>query len=213
MPHAPFRLLRTVAVAATVLGLAAGAHLLAGGSLPVPPIMAALLALHILVSTAATRFRLNLPAMTALLAGSQMVLHQAFESLSHGARLAAGGGGEALSHHGMSAEAHAAALLAQTTAAPGLETMGHAGAMGGWMLMAHAASTMAAAALLAYGENALWALANWLRPLYRGAAVALSLPVDPEGGGFVVRPLPSLPWRNVRPNTRRGPPARSAIFA
>lgn len=224
MQHSPFRLLRTTLVGTTVLGLAAGAHLLAGGTLPVPAIMAAILALHLLCASVATKFRLTPPAMAALLASSQIVLHQCFETLSHGALVAAGTGSaaaEAMSHQSMSAEAHASAMLAQATpglahlgsAHPGLAQLGHPGDMSGWMWAAHAAATLAAAGLLAYGENALWSLANWLRPLYRCAAVVLVLPVKAARPGVIPRPLPRLPWRNLPPDTRRGPPARSAIFA
>ena len=53
MSHSPFRLLRTSVVGATILGLAASAHLLGGGTLPAPPIMAAILALHLLCSSIA----------------------------------------------------------------------------------------------------------------------------------------------------------------
>lgn len=212
MHTAPFRLLRTVSVGATVLGLAAGAHLLAGGTLPAPGIMAALLALHVLCTTIATRFKLTLPAMVALLGSSQVVLHQAFETLSHTATAAPGAAG--LHQHGLSTEAAAAAMLASmnTAAAPGLDHMGHAGAMSGWMWAAHITATLAAAALLAYGESALWSLANWLRPLYRRAAVVQVPPAQTARPSVIPRPLPSLPWRNLRPDTRRGPPAPAAVF-
>lgn len=225
MPHSPFRLLRTTVMGATVMTLAAGAHLLAGGTLPVAPIMAALLALHILCSTIATKFRLSLPVMVAMLASSQLVLHQGFDALSHGAQLTGTSltnaqGNELVAHHSMSPEAHASAMLAQATTAmagtamgPGVEAMAHANHLSGWMLAAHVASTLAAAALLASGENALWSLANWLRPLYRLAAVVRVLPAQKPGTLIIVRPLPQLPWRNIRPNTRRGPPLRVAFFA
>ena len=219
MPHAPFRLLRTTVVGATVMGLAAGAHLFAGGTLPAAPIMAALLALHILGTTAATQFRLALPAMAGLLAGSQLVLHQAFEALSHGAHLdthagaLSGSAAGAAAHHTLSAEAHAAAMLAQAAADPSTPTlaaMGH-GPMSGWMLAAHIGATLAAAVLLAHGENALWALAGWLRPLYRSAAVVLPVPAQPAHTRVLPPPLPRPPWRNLRPDTRRGPPRLPAF--
>lgn len=223
MTHAPFRLLRTTLVASTVLGLAAGAHLLAGGTLPVWPIMAAILALHIMCSTVATKFQLTLPTMVALLAGSQIVLHKGFDFLSHSAHLAETAGAnnvtaQALGHHTMSAEAHAATMLAQATSTgvPGvtsLEAISHSGAMSGWMLAGHVIATVAAAGLLAYGESALWSLARWLRPLYRCAAVVLVLPAIASSTGVIPRPLPRLPWRNLRPDTRRGPPYRTAVFA
>ena len=215
MPDAPFKLLRTTVAGATVMGLAAGAHLAAGGTLPVAPVMAALLAIHILCSSIATKFRLRLPAMTVLLASSQLVLHESFDALSHGARPTGAPGNGMLADHGLSAEAQASAMLAQASSAVnvGAEAMGHASHMNGWMMAAHAASTLAAAGLLAHGENALWSLANWLRPLYRRAAVVLLLPAQTTVPGIVVRPLRRLPWRNVRPNTRRGPPLRAAVFA
>lgn len=233
MPHAPFRLLRTTLVGATIFGLAAAAHLVAGGTLPAPPILAAILALHILCSTVATMFKLNLPVMLALLASSQVVLHQSFDSLSHSAHAVAVTGAQAqaqaLSHHGMSAEGHAAAMLS-TVMAPdlsstmasgmssgmassGLEALSHSGPLSLWMWAAHIAATLAAAGLLAYGENALWSLANWLRPLYQRAAAVLVIPAQSTRPTVVPRPLPRQPWRNLRPNTRRGPPLSVAAFA
>lgn len=227
MPHAPFRLLRTTLVGATIFGLAAAAHLVAGGTLPAPPILAAILALHILSSTVATTFKLNLPVMLALLASSQVVLHQSFDSLSHSAHAVAvtGAQAQALSHHGMSAEGHAAAMLstvmapdlpstmASGMASSGLEALSHSGPLSLWMWAAHIAATLAAAGLLAYGENALWSLANWLRPLYQRAAAVLVIPAQSTRPTVVPRPLPRQPWRNLRPNTRRGPPLSVAAFA
>ncbi|MFQ4149513.1 hypothetical protein AAGW05_12575 [Arthrobacter sp. LAPM80] len=215
MPHAPFRLLRTALVGSTVFGLAAGAHILAGGTLPALPIMAAILALHIMCSSIATNFRLTLPTMVALLASSQLVLHKGFELLSNGNHIGTVAGtvgpeNTHLGHHAMSTDAYASAMMAQTV--PGVDAAGHAVEMSGWMLAGHVVATLAAAALLAYGENALWSLAHWLRPLYRRAAVVLELPAKQARPGVIPRPLPRLPWRNLRPNTRRGPPAGAAVF-
>ena len=69
-------------VALTVLSLAAGAHTLAGGQLPSPGILLALLALTGLASTTATRLKLNLPALAGLLGAGQLVLHEAFTAFS-----------------------------------------------------------------------------------------------------------------------------------
>lgn len=215
MDHAPFRLLRTSLVGATILGLAAGAHLLGGGTLPAPGIMVGILALHVLCSTIVTKFKLSLPAMAGLLGSSQIVLHQAFDALSHGAHSTGLPASAVAGHHGMTAEAHAASLLAAAAplADPATASLVHAAGMSGWMWAAHIAATLAAAGLLAYGESALWALANWLRPLYQSAAVILVIPAQNTRTGIVPRPLPRLPWRNLRPDTRRGPPALAAIFA
>jgi len=219
---APFRLLRTVLVGATILGLAAGAHVAAGGVLPAPFIMAALMALHMLCSTAVTKFRLGLPAMLAVLATSQLVLHQAFATLSvtvPSVSMPAG-----MHDHTQSSQAQAAAILQSVALAPagspalsGMDLMHHGmgtgSPMSGWMLAAHGAATLATALLLAHGENALWALANWLRPLYRSPAAVLRLPARQARPAVPPLPLPSLPWRNVRPDTRRGPPLSTAVFA
>lgn len=211
MHHAPFRVLRTVCVGSTVFGLAAGAHLLAGGLLPVPAAMAALLALHILCSMVATSFRLAMPAMIALLTSSQVVLHEAFEWLSPSALAAPVVAG----HHSMSAEESAAAMLASANAvaAPAMDALTHAGALSGWMGAAHIAATLATAALLAYGEDALWSLANWLRPLYSCAAAVLVLPVQATPTTVIPRLLARPPWRNLPPHARRGPPAPVAVLA
>lgn len=214
--HAPFRLLRTTVVAATILGLAAGAHVVAGGTLPAPAIMAALMSLHILCSTVATKFKLGLPAMTGLLATSQVVLHQAFEMLS--GAMPAGALTVGVHDHSLSAEQqtsaalHSAALMT-SSGTSGMDLMNHSGALSGAMLPAHIAATLATALLLSQGESALWALANWLRPLYRRATTVLLLPARQARPAVSPRPLPRLPWRNLRPDTRRGPPNAWAVFA
>lgn len=210
--HAPFRLLRTCFIGATVLGLAAAAHVLGGGSLPGPGIMAALLALHTLCSTVATTFRLGLPAMTGLLAASQLVLHGAFDAFSATVPLVdVPGGGH---NHSLSAVDQSAAMLhAAGAMGSGMGAMGHAAALSGWMGPTHVAATIATAVLLSQGENALWALANWLRPLCRTAAVVPPLPARPADPRLVPAPLPRQPWRNLRPDTRRGPPVPAAVPA
>lgn len=215
---APFRLLRTVLLASSVLGLAAGAHLLAGGSLPTPFILLALLALHILCSTAATKFRLTLPAMIALLASSQLVLHQAFEAFSAPVAELPAGAGASLHNHALSAQAQSLAVLEasgamQAGGTSAMDLMGHSGANGGWMLLGHVCATIAAAVILAHGENAVWSLAAWLRPVFRRAAVVTLLPAAQSRPTLAVSPLPQLPWRNERPDTRRGPPHLSVTFA
>jgi hypothetical protein len=65
-------------VAAMIVTLGAAAHVVGGGELPVPGIMLAVLALTGMAATAATRLRLNFPAMTALLGAGQLVLHEEY---------------------------------------------------------------------------------------------------------------------------------------
>lgn len=207
MQQAPFRLLRASVVGASFLGLAAGAHLMAGGSLPAAPIMTAILALHILMASFVTKFRLSLPAMTALLAASQVVLHHAFAFLSHEVPAAAALGASHLVGHAAHGDAHLASLLAQAAplSAHAGEAGGH-GAMSATMAAAHLLASLLSAVLLASGEQALWGLAGWLRPLCRSAAVVRVLPPQGPGSTPTPIPLPRLPWRNAPPDTRRGPP-------
>ncbi len=209
--YAPFRLLRTTLVGGTVLGLAAGAHVLAGGVLPGPGIMAALMALHVLCTTVATTIHIGLPAMLGLLSAGQLVLHHAFDAFSAAipATPALQGG-----HGHLPADGSMAAML--QAAAPmgtGMEAMHSASAFSGWMLPAHMAATLLTALLLAHGENVLWALATWLRPLCRRATAIRPLPARQACPKVLPAPLPHLPWRNLRPDTRRGPPNNGTAFA
>ncbi|MFJ4209026.1 hypothetical protein ACIPY2_11255 [Paenarthrobacter sp. NPDC089675] len=195
-PRSPFHALRSVAMAAVIVLLAAGAHVLGGGLLPALPVFAALLALTGLAATLATRFKLNFPAMTVLLGGSQLALHEAFTVLAPIDAAAPTG-----PHHSGS-----------EMLAPVLDPAAHihelGTAAGALMFAAHVVATIGSAAALAKGEDALWQLAAWLRPL-----VALpTLIFKPDAGAtppaagtpdvFIPRP-----WRNLRQDSRRGPPA------
>ena len=210
----PFRLLRTATIGATVLSLAAGAHLLGGGVLPAPAIMAALVALNVLASTVATKFRLSLPAMVGLVAVSQLVLHHAFDSLSVGIRaeLLPAGATASLHDHSMSAMAQSTAVLQAAMGGGGSAGMAHAGSSV-WMLAAHGAATLGIAVVLARGEHALWSLANWLRPLFVRRAALPLIPARPARPALAPVPLPAMPWRNLRFDSRRGPPRARALFA
>jgi hypothetical protein len=74
----PFHALRSAALAVAIVALAAGAHVLSGGALPVTPVLLAVLALTGLVTTLATRFKLGFPVIAFLLGAGQLVLHEAF---------------------------------------------------------------------------------------------------------------------------------------
>jgi hypothetical protein len=197
-------------VALTVLSLAAGAHTLAGGRLPSPGILLALLALTGLASTTATRLKLNLPAMAGLLGAGQLVLHHAFTVFSGPVP---GGAPEpaasAASHH--LGPVPLPVSDASEFAVSGLDAQ--LASLSLLMLAGHALATLLCALLLARGEAALWALAAWLRPLLRlpvpAAPVAVTAPAAVIG-----RPAGSvpLPWRNLRRDCRRGPPA-AVVFS
>lgn len=198
----PFHLLRATAVSAGILTLAAGAHILGGGDLPAPGILLAVLALTGLAATTATRFKLNVAAMTALLGAGQLALHEIFTAftapgISTGA--IAAGAGSADIHHASRA---AGPLIGSTTHLHGTDS-----AEGTLMLLAHIVATAACALLLTKGEDALWALAAWLRPLVR-----LPEATAPDAGAAPAVPgpptdSPDSPWRNLRQDSRRGPPS------
>ncbi|MFK0008491.1 hypothetical protein ACIQTZ_15705 [Paenarthrobacter sp. NPDC090520] len=195
-PRSPFHALRSGALSVVVVLLAAGAHVLGGGALPTAPVLAALIALTGLAATLATRFKLNVAAMTALVGASQLVLHQAFTSLAPIDAAAPAGG-----HH-----PGTESLAPIVDPATHLHELGTtAGAL---MFIAHVMATVASAAVLAKGEDALWQLAAWLRPL----VTLPSLLFKPDAGATPVAVgAPDVfiprPWRNLRQDSRRGPPA------
>jgi len=188
-------------VATTTVALAAAAHVVAGGQLPAPAILIAFLALTGLVSTAATRLKLNLFTMTGLLGAGQVVLHEAFSAFSApiaGALTDAGTTG---------AGGHHAGGIPLPVPADHLQLHALDSALALSMLAGHALATLACALLLARGEDALWSLAAWLRPL-----VQLPTPVSTRPAATRVLPPRTadavpLPWRNLRRDCRRGPPA------
>ena len=203
--RAPFHAVRSAMVATTVVTLAAAAHVLAGGLLPAPGILFAFLALTGLVSTTATRLKLNLPAMSGLLGAGQVVLHEAFAAFSTPVGWSGSGSGSVTG--GIAAPAHHAGLGTIPVPADHLRLHELDSALALSMLAGHALATLACALLLAKGEDALWSLAAWLRPLVQlpaaispRPAAARVLPTRPPGA------VP-LPWRNLRRDCRRGPPA------
>lgn len=197
----PFQALRSAAVASTILTLAAGAHVLAGGQLPAPAILLAFLALTGLVSTAATRLKLTLPALAGLLGTGQVVLHEAFSAFSTPSNLTGTvtGAAPASSHHPGPAAVPVPAAHVQLHELDSVLAVS--------MLIGHALATLTCALLLAKGEDALWSLAAWLRPLVQLPSAATPRPVPapvlPDRSDASV----PLPWRNLRRDCRRGPPA------
>lgn len=202
--RAPFHALRSALVATTIVTLAAAAHVTAGGQLPVPAIMAAVLALTGLATTLATRLKLKLPAMASLLGAGQVLLHDAFTAFS-----TPGGGSNATS---VPAPAHHGGTPAFPPSVDHLQLHELDSALAWAMLAGHALATLACALLLARGEDALWSLAAWLRPL-------VEIPAPGPQHPATVRPVPvrplatiPLPWRNLRRDCRRGPPV-AVVYA
>lgn len=194
---APFRLIRTAAVATSVLSLAVGAHVLGGGQLPPGPIMGACMALVVLCTVLLTgRGRqLTSPALVAVLSVSQVVLHEAFIVLSASGASAAA---PTIHVHGTSPGV--------PTLPAGHDLQGHLTPhMDPPMLGLHIAATLVTALLLAKAEAALWALAAWLRPLTGVRPVPILFP-SPVAA-MVPRRALGRRWRVLRRQPLRGPPA------
>lgn len=197
-PRTPFHLLRSSALATAILTLSAGAHTSGGGQLPAPGILLAVLALTALFTTAMTRLRLNLPAIGALLGAGQLALHEFFTVFSTPALPVGPASAQYGHHHGVPALPELAAVHEHMPADTGSAPL---------MLAAHALATLGCALLLAKGEAALWALAAWLRPL-AGFPRAISPDiVPPVYASFPPPADPGRPWRNLRQDSRRGPPS------
>lgn len=192
----PFHSLRSAMVAGSIMSLAGGAHVLAGGRLPAAGILMALLALTVLASTAATRLRLRSPAMAGLLGTGQLVLHKAFTALDG---TLSGPADSAMTHH---------PVPAMLTAAPlaHIPPDGPVPSLAALMLAGHTLATLTCALLLAKGEEALWLLAAWLRPLFHLPEPALHRIVTASAAAIRPAGRTPRPWRNLRPDCRRGPP-------
>jgi hypothetical protein len=194
---APFRFPRAVALTAAMFALAAGAHVLAGGSLPEPAILAGLLAVVLAPVMILAKLRITTPFMAALLGVGQLVLHEAFNALSVSAGFTPVAGGHL--HGAGPVPLTALALMPEHAAAPGA-----------LMLILHAVATLATALVLARGEAAVWALAAWLRPLIR-ILTAVVVPDWPH------LPAPHLTvvasrWRSLRLPALRGPPPVQSVL-
>jgi hypothetical protein len=160
-----------------------------------------MLALTGLAATTATRLKLNVAAMSAVLGAGQAALHEVFTAFS-APGLAPGAVAAAVSTDGHHTPGAAGPVMAAAA-----HLHGTGSAEGTLMLVAHIVATAACALLLAKGEDALWALAAWLRPLVRlpeatapDAVAAPAVPGPPPVSRF-------RPWRNLRQDSRRGPPS------
>lgn len=196
--RAPFHALRSGAMAITMVSLAAAAHVFAGGELPSAPVLLAVIALTGLATTLATRFKLGFLAVGTLLGASQFALHEAFTAFSPINVTAPAAEG----HHS-SGEHLLSGLEAGEAHLHELDTP-----LSWLMLGGHVLATAASALLLAWGEKALWQLEAWLRPLFQ----LIRLVFRPDAGSAPrVLGSPDVfvpqPWRNLRQDSRRGPPA------
>lgn len=192
------RVVRATVTAVVVFSLAAGAHLAGGAALPNPLILGTLAVTTLLAVTVLSRRKLPLPAVLGILGAGQLVLHEAFTTLTTTASCVPASRG----HFGPQ-QVHCAP-------AGGME---HAHAFSLFdsplMFAAHAAAVLVTALMLYHGEAALELAVQWLRPL----AVQPQLVVYPPAADLP--PVPEAPARNyleplldIRP--LRGPPLHTS---
>ncbi|MCG2622850.1 hypothetical protein LVY72_13160 [Arthrobacter sp. I2-34] len=193
-----WRLLRSAAVASVVLSLSAAAHVAGGGTLPAPGILAALAALTMLPATVLAGRRLGAASLAGLLGGGQWVLHQAFTALGVTASCTPGGAAGTL-HAWHTFPGDVAAL--DCAAASGLDHSGSAA-----MTAAHILASVLAGLMLLKGEQALWTLLAWLRPLVHLPAAVVLPPAGTRAEAPAALPLPRTLIHH-RLDPRRGPPA------
>lgn len=194
------RMLRAAVVSAIVLVLSAGAHLGGGGILPHPGVFVGLAALTMLSAIVVAKRTLRLPALVAVLGGGQFALHHAFGLLSTGASTVVCASASAHTGH-----PGYAALSACTVKSA--ETHMHApvAGAGAMMFVAHAIATLATAILIARGEEALQAVAGWLRPLFSVLRASTVRPLVRVGAVVQTHRLHAVPFLISPP--LRGPPS------
>jgi hypothetical protein len=192
------RLLRALLVTGAATSLAAAGHVLAGGALPEPQILAVVAALLLGPLIWLAHRQLSFPTLLGVLGTGQLILHEAFLVLS--SPVPCPTAGAPMPHHGAGQVLDCSASVADALTVPT-----GAGADSPAMLAAHLLALLATAWLLRGGEIALWQLLAWLRPLVNLPRSPGVVPVryQPAAAGFVVVPVPR---RNLPPDNGRAPP-------
>lgn len=197
---------RAAVLTVAVVGLACAAHVIGGGGVPSPWLVAALAGVTGWVCAWVARCRLRWPAVLGLLTVGQVTLH---ESLTYFAAPGCGAGVPAGGHAGHSAGTTHCDVAASALGLAAHESRSLA------MLAAHAAATVVLTLIVARGERAVWAVASWLSPLIPflllvAAPLVLARPRrQPRALG-----VPWRPTRHVllRVSPRRGPPVWSRLL-
>lgn len=193
------RLFRAVLITGTMISVSAAGHVLGGGALPAPGAVA-VLAVLLLVPVARLAAReLSFLTLLGVLGAGQLLLHEAFISLSTPAVCLPSLTGQ-MSHHGQAMEMECSAAEPASMSLH-LGT----GSDSPLMLGGHVLALLVTAWLLRKGEVALWLLLAWLRPLVQLPRPAGIVPVRqrPMAAGL---PHVPAPWRNLRQDSLRGPP-------
>ncbi|RPF21066.1 hypothetical protein [Myceligenerans xiligouense] len=203
------RVVRTLLLASTSLGLAALAHSLGGGELPGPGTMAVLAILTVSASCVVARARPRVWILAPFLGALQLFLHQALAWSAAAGAAAAPGTVHSLGHAGH----HAGAAAAPAAAHAGLAvTHGHLTSPR--MAALHVAAILATAFLMAAGEGT----ARVALQVFGHVLVTLSAPPVPAPTRPTPHPRPvaaptPLSVLVATATPRRGPPAPLTAFA
>ncbi|MBZ2198672.1 hypothetical protein [Occultella gossypii] len=202
----PLRLLRAAVVSVSVLGLALGAHLSAGGTLGDPLVVAAAGAFTMLIAILVCGSRLNAVTVLALLGAGQLGLHHVFTAT-------AGLGATAGCSTGTAAAGHAHGAALSESVQHCVTPAGDGHALTAAMLGAHVFATVLNAALLWRGDRALFALWTWWAPLlavlFERTLPAVEANRRPHRiAALPRRARPRIAWLDLAP--RRGPPLLGA---
>lgn len=188
--HGALRAGRVLAFAVSATAVGSAAHVAGGGEVPVAGMLFSLPLVAIAVNPLAARRR-GLPTLGAAMAGIQVLLHVAFLAAdSHGTC-------EPVGAHGHTTLVRCGEMTSMSPSAG--------------MLAAHVLGAALMVLVLARGEAALWALADWVAFRVRLWAGADTTP----GPGSAPSPLlfvmvPELRDRPARAQRRRGPPVGAA---
>jgi hypothetical protein len=204
------RIFRAGVVTGCIFSLAAAGHLFAGGVLPAPVIVAAMLLVLLVPVTWLAGRQLSFGALLAVLGTGNVLLHAGFEAQSVPGICEP----RAPAHSGHAQAVHclphpaAGPAAAQPFAADALAV--DAGVV---MLAAHLAAVVLTAGAIRRGEAALWQLLAWLRPLIRQLRPALVVADTCGSRPDTAFTLLARPWPNMRVDCRRGPPGPGAPAA
>lgn len=197
-----WRVARAAAFTMVALALSCAAHVLGGGA---PPRLLQVLVLAVGTGGVAlllTGRRCGTLTIGLALAADQAVIHLVLMGSSVPTSCGAVAGGDGMAHEAMACSAGA------TSGVSAAMTMPSPGAA---MLLWHVLATAVIAAGLAYGERALWQLAEWIYPS-PPRRVSLVLPMVLKS--WLQSRLPSVSsqvWlRSVSP---RGPPEAASATA
>ena len=201
----PLRVSRGLAFAVVALALAAGAHVIGGGSAPGLLVLAILAVPVVWGSLFLTMARRRRPTVVGALVLAQVVLHEGFRVLSGSAVGAEAFVSPSTMSSGPGMVGHAAAMGVPAPVIPVSEGMTMA-APGLSMFGAHLVATVLTGVVLAHGEDLLWNLWTWLRRSIVAPAVPVRVFPRPRGVSAwaeTANLVPAIVDRSVR---RRGPP-------